>query len=166
LLKPLLDPDVADIAPNTPILTGYDEERLLTYIRLLDAAAEDADWREVARIVLHIDPEPGTGAGVPVVGDPSCPRPVDDDEWLPISSCGRCATLSVAAVRHALLNQHSGLPILQLPNVLVDPDAESEVRTLMRASGEDLARCKAIGPIRQPTRTCATTKLRSSLPSI
>ncbi|RWN61470.1 MAG: hypothetical protein EOR99_31165 [Mesorhizobium sp.] len=22
-----------------------------------DAAAEDADWREVARIVLHIDPE-------------------------------------------------------------------------------------------------------------
>jgi hypothetical protein len=57
LLKPLLDPDVADVAPDAPILTGYDEERLLTYIRLLDAAAEDADWREVARIVLHIDPE-------------------------------------------------------------------------------------------------------------
>lgn len=57
VLKPLLDPDVADVAPNAPILTGYDEERLLTYIRLLDAAAEDADWREVARIVLHIDPE-------------------------------------------------------------------------------------------------------------
>jgi hypothetical protein len=32
------------------------EERLITYIRLLDAAAEDADWREVAKIVLHIDP--------------------------------------------------------------------------------------------------------------
>lgn len=57
LLKPLLDPDVADVAPDASILTGYDEERLLTYIRLLDAAAEDADWREVARIVLHIDPE-------------------------------------------------------------------------------------------------------------
>lgn len=57
VLKPLLDPDVADVAPDAPILTGYDEVRLLTYIRLLDAAAEHADWREVARIVLHIDPE-------------------------------------------------------------------------------------------------------------
>ncbi|WP_376702519.1 DUF2285 domain-containing protein [Mesorhizobium sp. ISC25] len=57
MLKPLLDPDVADEAPTSPVLTGYNEERLLTYIRLLDAAAEDADWREVARIVLHIDPE-------------------------------------------------------------------------------------------------------------
>ncbi|MBM2716206.1 DUF2285 domain-containing protein [Mesorhizobium caraganae] len=55
MLQPLLDPDVADEAPTSPVLTGYDEERLLTYIRLLDAAAEDADWREVATIVLHID---------------------------------------------------------------------------------------------------------------
>ncbi|WP_309086674.1 DNA -binding domain-containing protein [Chelativorans sp.] len=53
---PLLDPNVADVAPDAPILTGYDEERLLTYLRLLDAAEEDADWREVAKIVLHIDP--------------------------------------------------------------------------------------------------------------
>lgn len=43
MLRPLLDPDVADVAPDAPILTGYDEERLLTYIRLLDAAAENAD---------------------------------------------------------------------------------------------------------------------------
>ncbi|WP_051334188.1 DUF2285 domain-containing protein [Mesorhizobium sp. WSM3224] len=57
MLKPLLDPDVADVAPTSSVLTGYAEERLLTYIRLLDAAAEDADWREVARIVLHINPE-------------------------------------------------------------------------------------------------------------
>ncbi|TGP18046.1 DUF2285 domain-containing protein, partial [Mesorhizobium sp. M1D.F.Ca.ET.234.01.1.1] len=28
MLKPLLDPDVADVAPDAPILTGYDEERL------------------------------------------------------------------------------------------------------------------------------------------
>jgi hypothetical protein len=26
-------------------------------MRLLDADAEGADWREVARIVLHLDPE-------------------------------------------------------------------------------------------------------------
>ncbi|RWP23097.1 DUF2285 domain-containing protein [Mesorhizobium sp.] len=28
-----------------------------TYLRLLDAAADNADWREVARVVLHIDPD-------------------------------------------------------------------------------------------------------------
>lgn len=59
LLKPLLDPNLADVAPDSAILTSYDEERLLTYIRLLDAAAENADWREVARTVLHIDSEQG-----------------------------------------------------------------------------------------------------------
>ncbi|MER9177782.1 DUF2285 domain-containing protein [Mesorhizobium sp. M0955] len=56
MVKPLLDPDVADEAPTSPVLTGYDEEHMVTYMRLLDAAAEDADWREIAKIVLHIDP--------------------------------------------------------------------------------------------------------------
>jgi hypothetical protein len=54
--KPPLDPDVADTAPSNSLLTVYDEEHLITYLRLLDADAEGADWREVARIVLHIDP--------------------------------------------------------------------------------------------------------------
>ncbi len=31
-------------------------EHLVTYLRLLDADADGADWTEVARIVLHIDP--------------------------------------------------------------------------------------------------------------
>jgi hypothetical protein len=52
-----LDPPVADMAPVEPVLTGYDEQHLITYIRLLDADEEGADWREVARIVLKIDPE-------------------------------------------------------------------------------------------------------------
>lgn len=54
--KPPLDPDVADEAPSAPILTGYDEEHLITYLRLLDAERDGADWKEVAKIVLHIDP--------------------------------------------------------------------------------------------------------------
>jgi hypothetical protein len=53
--KPPLDPDVADTAPSGPVLTVYDEEHLITY--LLEADAEGADCRDVARIVLHIDPE-------------------------------------------------------------------------------------------------------------
>ena len=54
--KPPPDPDVADTAPSDSVLTVYDEEHLITYLRLLDADAEGADWREVARIVLHLDP--------------------------------------------------------------------------------------------------------------
>jgi hypothetical protein len=52
-----LDPSVADTAASDSILTAYDEQHLVTYLRLLDAEAEGADWREVARIVLHLDPE-------------------------------------------------------------------------------------------------------------
>jgi len=51
---PPLDPDVADIAPSGAILTAYDHEHLVTYLRLLDAEADGADWRDVARIGLHL----------------------------------------------------------------------------------------------------------------
>jgi hypothetical protein len=54
--QPALDPDVADVAPNEAVLTTYDEQHLVTYWRLLDAEAAGADWKEVTRIVLHIDP--------------------------------------------------------------------------------------------------------------
>ena len=52
---PLLNPDVADLAPSNRPLTVYDHEHAVTYMRLLDTDAEGADWREVAQIVLHID---------------------------------------------------------------------------------------------------------------
>ncbi|WFU58297.1 DUF2285 domain-containing protein [Bradyrhizobium pachyrhizi] len=55
--KPPLDPDVADVAPNEPALTAYDEQHVVTYVRLLQAESEGADWMEVARIVLRLDPE-------------------------------------------------------------------------------------------------------------
>ena len=57
MTKPQLDPDVADVAPNEPVLTAYDEQHVLTYMRLLQAEGEGADWCEVARLVLHMDPE-------------------------------------------------------------------------------------------------------------
>lgn len=55
--KPPLDPDVADVAPSDSALTSYDERHIVTYARLLQAESEGADWREIARIVLHIDPK-------------------------------------------------------------------------------------------------------------
>jgi hypothetical protein len=54
--KPPLDPDVANLAPTDSSLTKYDEEHIITYLRLLDAEKAGADWHEVARLVLHIDP--------------------------------------------------------------------------------------------------------------
>ncbi|MGK7058697.1 DUF2285 domain-containing protein [Bradyrhizobium sp. 1050_B9_N1_2] len=54
---PPLDPNVADLAPTEPALTSYDEQHAITYVRLLQAEGEGADWREVARIVSHIDPD-------------------------------------------------------------------------------------------------------------
>ncbi|WFU85647.1 DUF2285 domain-containing protein [Bradyrhizobium sp. CIAT3101] len=52
-----LDPEIADVVPNASVLTSYDEQHLVTYWRLLDAEAAGADWKEVARIVLHLDPD-------------------------------------------------------------------------------------------------------------
>jgi hypothetical protein len=57
LKPPQRDPDVADEAPADPELTLYDYEHMITYLRMLDAAAESANWREVAQIVLHINPD-------------------------------------------------------------------------------------------------------------
>jgi Uncharacterized conserved protein (DUF2285) len=53
---PPLNAKVVDVAPDEPALTPYDEQHAVTYARLLDAEADNADWREVARIVLQIDP--------------------------------------------------------------------------------------------------------------
>ena len=56
---PPLNPDVAHLAPSVPELTPYDHDHAITYMRMLDANAEGADWREVAQIVLHIDSRVG-----------------------------------------------------------------------------------------------------------
>jgi type VI secretion system activator RovC-like protein len=53
---PPLDPPVADTAPTDRALTAYDEQHLVTYLRLLDAEKDGAHWQEVAKLVLHIDP--------------------------------------------------------------------------------------------------------------
>jgi Uncharacterized conserved protein (DUF2285) len=54
--SPPLDPPVDDLAPTDRSLTGYDERHAVTYLRLLDAEEDGADWEEIARLVLHIDP--------------------------------------------------------------------------------------------------------------
>lgn len=46
-----------DCPPDRPHLTSYDEAHLSDYLRLLDAAKEGADWREVVSVIFNIDPE-------------------------------------------------------------------------------------------------------------
>jgi hypothetical protein len=46
-----LDPDVDDEAPAGDAITAYDERHYVTYLRLLDAKAEGADWRNFGPIV-------------------------------------------------------------------------------------------------------------------
>lgn len=52
-----LSPRVADTVISSDQITLYDQQHFITYARLLDAEAEDADWRDVARIVLLQDPD-------------------------------------------------------------------------------------------------------------
>ena len=49
--RPPLDPDCVDEAPRADTLTSYDKEHLVTYLRLLDAEGDDADWTVVARVL-------------------------------------------------------------------------------------------------------------------
>ncbi|QYU69141.1 DUF2285 domain-containing protein [Leptolyngbya sp. 15MV] len=48
---------ILETPPDEPRVTSYDLAHKILYLRLLDAAAEGADWREVACIVLGLDPD-------------------------------------------------------------------------------------------------------------
>lgn len=45
-------PEFLPEPPGCDEITPYDEAHLVTYLRLLDAHAEGADWQEVVRIVF------------------------------------------------------------------------------------------------------------------
>ena len=46
-----------DRPPDSAELTPYDEQHLATYLRLLDADEEGADWREAVKIIFGLDPD-------------------------------------------------------------------------------------------------------------
>ena len=45
-----------DVPPADEHITAYDERHFNTYLRILDASEESADWREVAAIVFGLEP--------------------------------------------------------------------------------------------------------------
>lgn len=44
-------------APDDATVTDYDRQCAAVYLRLLDAEADGADWKEVAQVVLGVDPD-------------------------------------------------------------------------------------------------------------
>lgn len=54
---PMITMAFLDRPPESDRLTAYDESHLAAYIRLLDADAEGADWREAVRIIFGFDPD-------------------------------------------------------------------------------------------------------------
>lgn len=54
---------VADEPPWSETLTDYDQCHLVTYLRLLDADQDGADWREATRLVLGRDPDQAPDLG-------------------------------------------------------------------------------------------------------
>lgn len=53
----MTDKDFLDEPPESAALTEYDKAHTTLYLRLLDAAADGADWREVASLLFDLDPE-------------------------------------------------------------------------------------------------------------
>lgn len=50
-------PDFRDEPPDGPKLTDYDRTHVKLYMRLLDAEADGADWREVVALLFRLDPD-------------------------------------------------------------------------------------------------------------
>lgn len=46
-----------DTAPSGDCLTDYDSTHIKLYMRLLDASADGADWREAVKVIFGIDPD-------------------------------------------------------------------------------------------------------------
>ena len=64
--RPMTKPHFEDHAPADDRITDYDERHFVTYLQLLDAADEGADWREVGQIIFGLDADidPGRAQAV------------------------------------------------------------------------------------------------------
>jgi hypothetical protein len=102
-------PVLLDQPPDTPSVTDYDLAHRITYLRLLDAAAEGADWREAARLVLGLDParEPERARRIP---QSHLAGPLDDRAGLPRPAAARIAALTVALRSRQRAMLGGGLP--------------------------------------------------------
>ncbi len=52
----LTNANFMDAPPESAVLTDYDQAHVKLYMRLLDAHANNADWREVVSVLFAFDP--------------------------------------------------------------------------------------------------------------
>lgn len=79
-----------DMPPQAEELTDYDERHFITYIRILDAKAEGADWREIAHVLFDID----------ATLEPNRAKKVHDNHL------ARAKWMTESGYRHLLLRQN------------------------------------------------------------
>jgi hypothetical protein len=79
-----------DVAPSGTDLTDYDRAHIRLYMRLLDAAADGADWREAVVVLFAIDP----------VREPDRARKVHD------SHLARARWMTETGYKHLLRSPH------------------------------------------------------------
>ena len=53
----MTEPDYLEEPPQSATLTSYDREHMKLYLRLLDAATENTDWREAMCVIFGLDPD-------------------------------------------------------------------------------------------------------------
>ncbi|MER9335322.1 DUF2285 domain-containing protein [Mesorhizobium sp. M0293] len=53
---PVVKPGLKEEVPWSDSLTTYDRQHFTTYLRLLDAGADEASYEEMAQVILGIDP--------------------------------------------------------------------------------------------------------------
>ena len=79
-------PQFDDAPPQSDQLTDYDRMHLVTYLRLLDALNEGADWREAVQIIFQIN----------VAADP------DRARYIYTSHLARAQWMTKSGYRHLL----------------------------------------------------------------
>lgn len=52
----MTSPEFLDAPPASTELTEYDRTHMKVYMRVHDAAAEGADWREAVEVIFGLDP--------------------------------------------------------------------------------------------------------------
>ena len=94
-------PPFEDCPPENARLTSYDELHLVTYLRLLDADKEGADWREAVQIIFGLDAEKEPGARANCLHQPSRAGTLDDQGWLPALVGTANAVITPRGTSHA-----------------------------------------------------------------
>jgi hypothetical protein len=113
-------PDFDDQPPLEDAVTEYDKRHLVTYLRLLAALKEQADWQEAAHVLFGIDAavEPQRARDV---YEPSAACPMDDEKGLPtLKTVRRGRRLIRAAARlsprHGRSSDHPAFLEAPLPS--------------------------------------------------